>query len=99
VVTLGAGGAVCAGEHGLVRAPAPEVMVVDTNGAGDLFTAAWVWADLAGAPLEERVQLAVAYASLSVRVATTRDGALTLDAFRREAPLLDEIIPPKGARR
>ena len=50
VVTLAAGGAVCAGEHGLVRAPAPEVTVVDTNGAGDLFTAAWVWADLAGAP-------------------------------------------------
>jgi sugar/nucleoside kinase (ribokinase family) len=99
VVTLGAGGAVCAGEHGLARAPAPEVAVIDTNGAGDLFTAAWVWADLAGASPEERMQLAVAYASLSVRVATTRDGALTLDAFRREAPLLDAIIPPKGARR
>ena len=46
----GAGGALCAGEHGLVRAPAPEVTAVDTNGAGDLFTAAWVWADLAGVP-------------------------------------------------
>jgi sugar/nucleoside kinase (ribokinase family) len=99
VVTLGRGGAICAGEHGVARAPAPDVTAVDTNGAGDLFTAAWIWADLAGASPEERVQLAVTYASLSVRVATTRDGALTLDAFRREALPLDAIIPPKGARR
>ena len=56
VVTLAADGALCAGEHGLVRAPAPEVTVVDTNGAGDLFTAAWVWADLAGVPPEERLR-------------------------------------------
>ena len=99
VVTLGAEGAVCAGEHGLARAQAPAVRAADTNGAGDLFTAAWVWADLAGAPPAERLQLAVTYASLSVRVPTTRDGALTLDAFRREAPPLDAIIPPNGARR
>jgi sugar/nucleoside kinase (ribokinase family) len=99
VVTLGAEGAVCAGEHGLVRAQAPAVKAADTNGAGDLFTAAWVWADLAGAPPAERLALAVTYAALSVRVPTTRDGALTLEAFRREAPPLDAIIPPNGARR
>ena len=99
VVTLGAAGAVCAGEHGLVRAQAPVVDAVDTNGAGDLFTAAWVWADLAGVPPPQRLHLAVAYASLSVRVSTTRDGALPLDAFRREAPPLDAIIPRNGARR
>ena len=98
VVTLGAGGAVCAGPHGVAAAAAPQVPAVDTNGAGDLFTAAWVWADLAGAPVEEALKLAVAYASLSVRVPTTRAGALTLEAFRREAPL-DAIIPPNGVRR
>jgi sugar/nucleoside kinase (ribokinase family) len=98
VVTLGAGGAVCAGPHGVAAAAAPEVRAVDTNGAGDLFTAAWVWADLAGAPVQEALRLAVAYASLSVRVPTTRTGALTLEAFRREAPL-DAIIPPNGVRR
>jgi sugar/nucleoside kinase (ribokinase family) len=98
VVTLGRDGALCAGPHGLASAPAPEVPAVDTNGAGDLFTAAWVWADLAGAEAEEALRLAVAYASLSVRVPTTRAGALTLEAFRREVPP-DAIIPPNGVRR
>jgi ribokinase len=98
VVTLGEGGALLAGPHGVVAAAAPEVPAVDTNGAGDLFTAAWVWADLAGASAEEALRLAVAYASLSVRVPTTRAGALTLEAFRREAPP-DAIIPSNGVRR
>jgi sugar/nucleoside kinase (ribokinase family) len=97
VVTLGARGAICAGGHGLARAGAPALNAVDTNGAGDLFTAAWVWADLAGAPVQHCLQLAVSYASLSVRVPTTSAGALTLDRFRTEAP--DAIIPPTGARR
>ena len=99
VVTLGARGAMCAGGDGVVRADAPAVTTVDTNGAGDLFTAAWVWADLAGAPVEDRLRLAVTYASLSVRVATTHAGALTVDAFRREAGLPDAMIPRPGARR
>jgi sugar/nucleoside kinase (ribokinase family) len=99
VVTLGARGAICACGDGVARADAPAVRTVDTNGAGDLFTAAWVWADLAGAPVEDRLRLAVTYASLSVRVATTHAGALTLDAFRREAGLPDTMIPRPGARR
>jgi sugar/nucleoside kinase (ribokinase family) len=86
VVTLGAGGAVCAGEHGVITAPAPSVPAVDTNGAGDLFTAAWVWGDLAGRPVEERLQLAVAYASMSVGVATTRAGAATAEQLLRAVP-------------
>jgi sugar/nucleoside kinase (ribokinase family) len=85
VVTLGARGAVCAGEHGVITAPAPDVPVVDTNGAGDLFTAAWVWADLDGRPVEERLRLAVAYASMSVGVATPRAGAATADQLLRAA--------------
>jgi sugar/nucleoside kinase (ribokinase family) len=99
VVTLGPRGAFCAGRHGLARAAAPAVRAVDTNGAGDLFTAAWVWADLAGAPVEHRLRLAAAYASLSVRVPTTHAGALTLDEFRRDARLPEAIIPENGARR
>jgi sugar/nucleoside kinase (ribokinase family) len=98
VVTMGPRGAVCAGPHGVARAAAPAVAAVDTNGAGDLFAAAWVWADLAGAPVEDRLRLAVAYASLSVRVPTTLAGAPTLEEFRTTAPLCDEIIPRHGAR-
>ena len=85
VVTLGSRGAVCADEHGVITASAPDVPVVNTNGAGDLFTAAWVWADLDGRPVEERLRLAIAYASMSVGAATTRAGAVTADRLLREA--------------
>jgi sugar/nucleoside kinase (ribokinase family) len=75
VVTCGPDGAVAASDGVLETAAAPAVEVVDTTGAGDLFTAAYVWGDLAGLPLEERLQRAVAYASLSVSAPTTTAGA------------------------
>jgi sugar/nucleoside kinase (ribokinase family) len=99
VVTLGPRGAICVEDGRVVHAGAPAVRPVDTNGAGDLFTAAWVWGDLTGAPVPDRLRLAVAYASLSIRVPTTRAGALTLDAFRREAGLPDAMSTDPGARR
>lgn len=75
VVTCGPDGAVAA-SHGVVHAaPAPPVEAVDTTGAGDLFTAAYVWGDLADLPLEERLRRAVVYASLSVRAPTATAGA------------------------
>jgi sugar/nucleoside kinase (ribokinase family) len=51
------------------------VEAVDTTGAGDLFAAAYVWADQLGAPLEERVRWAVLYAAMSVGVVTAVGGA------------------------
>ena len=64
-----------------MRVEAPVVDVVDANGAGDLFTAAYVWADLRGDPPRECLRLAAAYASNSVSRATTRAGALGLQQF------------------
>jgi ribokinase len=75
VVTCGPDGAVAASDGAVHTAPAPTVEVVDTTGAGDLFTAAYVWGDLEGLPLEERLRRAVVYASRSVGTHATTAGA------------------------
>jgi sugar/nucleoside kinase (ribokinase family) len=85
IVTLGPNGALAAGPEGIVSVPGVRVdPVIDTTGAGDLFTAAYVWADHWGATLEARLRWAVLYASLSVRVATAVAGAVTLRALLEE---------------
>ncbi|MGZ4352108.1 MAG: carbohydrate kinase family protein [Gaiellaceae bacterium] len=83
VVSCGPDGAVaaCAGE--VFRASAPQVDVVDTTGAGDLLAAAYIWADLAGLPLQDRLRHAVVYASLSVRTPTGSAGAVSLNELER----------------
>ena len=84
IVTLGAEGALAAGVEGTARVPGVAVEAVDTTGAGDLFAAAYVWADHWGVPLLERLRWAVLYSSLSVRVATAVAGAVTLRALLEE---------------
>src|SRR4051812_993062 len=85
LVTLGPRGALAAGPDGTVRVEGvPVEPVVDTTGAGDLFSAAYIWADHWGAPLEQRLRWAVLYASLSVKVATAVAGAVTLRALLEE---------------
>jgi len=67
VVTLGDRGALAASPDGRVlHEPTPPVLVRDTTGAGDLVTAAWIWADLGGRSLEERLRIAVSYAAHSL---------------------------------
>lgn len=79
VVTAGAGGAVAVEPGGrTVRVAAPPAEVRDTTGAGDLFVAAYVWADLTGRPLEERLHLATSYASRSLERATDRQKGIEL---------------------
>jgi sugar/nucleoside kinase (ribokinase family) len=84
VVTLGAGGAIAYEGDARCECGAPEVIVVDTLGAGDLFIAAYIWADLAGLTLSERLRWATLYASLSVSVTTTVAGAARLEDFLDE---------------
>ena len=94
VVTQGAGGALAIEPDGqAVDVVAPLADVGDTTGAGDLFAAAYVWADLAGRPLEERLRLATSYASLSLERATDRQKGIDLDAFLTLAPTGG---PPSG---
>lgn len=83
VVTQGAGGATAIEPDGrTVSVVAPLAEVGDTTGAGDLFAAAYVWADLAGRELEERLHLATRYASLSLERATDRQKGIALGDFR-----------------
>jgi sugar/nucleoside kinase (ribokinase family) len=77
VVTMGASGAVAATSGTLTHAPAPAVEVRDATGAGDLFAAGYVWADLLGHSLEDRLRWATLYASLSLRTVTAYAGATT----------------------
>jgi sugar/nucleoside kinase (ribokinase family) len=84
VVTLGREGAISAGAEGALHVEGIPVEAIDTTGAGDLFAAAYVWADHWGAPLRERLRWATLYASLSVRVATAVAGAVSLKALLEE---------------
>ncbi len=86
VITLGARGAVACTSSEWHACEAPAVQAVDTLGAGDLFIAAYIWADLCGLSLNDRLHWAVLYASLSVRVPTTVLGAARLQE------LLDEGV-------
>jgi ribokinase len=82
VVTLGPQGALEASGGELVVAEGISTgPVVDTTGAGDLFAAAYVCADLSGAAALDRLRWAVLYSALSVRVATAVAGAVTYTAL------------------
>jgi sugar/nucleoside kinase (ribokinase family) len=84
IVTLGERGALAAGVEGVVHVEGVPVEAVDTTGAGDLFAAAYAWADRWGEALTERLRWAVLYAALSVRVATATAGAVSLKALLEE---------------
>lgn len=82
VVTLGAGGAMAIEPGGqTVKVAAPVAEIGDPTGAGDLFAAAYIWADFAGHPLEKRLELATGYASLSLDQATDRQKGIPLRDF------------------
>jgi ribokinase len=83
VVTCGANGAATAMPDGRVfEATAIATEAQDTVGAGDLFTAAFIWADLLGRSIEARLNLATAYASLSLAQSAPRQKGLAAAAFR-----------------
>ncbi len=78
VITLGAQGALVCGVQGIIRCPAFRVPVVDTTGAGDCFSAAFLTAYLRQFPLEQALLYAHAAAALSIQGYGAR-GALPTD--------------------
>ena len=93
IVTVGAEGAFGCDGDALHHWSPPPGPVVDTLGAGDLFAAAYIWAELAGIPLRERLGWAVLCASLSVRVPTTLAGAPRLELLLDEGRALGLVGP------
>lgn len=82
VVTLAARGAIAASPDGrVVETPGLPVVALDTVGAGDLFTAAFIWADLADRPLDECLAVATAYASHSLAAPGARQKGLDRATF------------------
>lgn len=75
VITCGKDGALAADDRQAVTRPAPVVDVVDTTGAGDVFVAGYIAAELAGYDLSRRLEFAVSVASRSVASATALEGA------------------------
>jgi ribokinase len=85
VVTLGPDGAFGMVEGEAVSVPGePTGRVVDATGAGDLFCAAYTWADLLGVEPEARMRWANLYAALSVTAPTGVGGAVTREKLEEE---------------
>jgi sugar/nucleoside kinase (ribokinase family) len=67
VVKLGERGAYACSDGETMTVPSPRTEPVDTTGAGDSFDAGYLFGSLAGLPLRQRLELAVACGSLSTR--------------------------------
>ncbi len=95
VVTLGARGAIAVEGRGCpVTMPAVSADLVDATGAGDVFAATYVWADLGGLALPERLALAVLAAALAVAASSGAGGAPQRAELERHARARHLALPP-----
>jgi len=92
VITLGAQGAILAGDDGtgatqVIYQPAPKVHVVDTTAAGDCFAGAFTVALTEGQSIEDALHFAVLASALKVTKFGAQPGLPTraeVDAFRTQ---------------
>jgi sugar/nucleoside kinase (ribokinase family) len=94
IVTMSSEGAIEAAGGAAIASNAPRVEVVDATGAGDLFAAAYLWADLHKSSSSDRLAWASLYAGLSVREPTALAGALRLSEFLVEGAARGLNRPP-----
>ncbi|MEV4579871.1 ribokinase [Nonomuraea jabiensis] len=78
VITLGADGAVVAGDGAVQAVPSPRVAAVDTTGAGDAFAGALAWRLAAGEPLAQAAAFAARVGAAAVRRAGAQDSYPTM---------------------
>jgi len=97
VVTLGPDGALAVEGETLVTADGVAVEAVDTTGAGDLFTATYIWSELRGADPAQRLQWACLAAALSVRVPTAVAGAQSFPTLARAGTERGLALPPDAS--
>jgi ribokinase len=88
-VTLGPEGCLVATNVGSVLVPAPEVVAIDTVGAGDAFNGALAVALVEGQPLLE----AAAWACAAGALAVTQPGAQGASPRRLEIDRLAALSP------
>jgi ribokinase len=99
VVTLGARGLVAGIDGATVTVDGVDIQpVIDTTGAGDLFAAAFAWADLHGAEPAVALQWANLYAGLSVTAHTGAGGAVTREVLLEEGERRGLPALPTSAR-
>ncbi|HYF12269.1 MAG TPA: PfkB family carbohydrate kinase [Actinomycetota bacterium] len=94
VVTDGPRGALTVEDGRVVRIPAPGMGTVDATGAGDLFVATYVWADLGGARVVDAIAWACLAAGLSVRSRTAFEGAVRATELLEEGATRGLTPPP-----
>jgi ribokinase len=84
IVTLGANGALCAGDDGVRHVPAFPVAPVDTTGAGDAFIGSLACFLAGGCEEAEAISRANLYAALSTMAAGTQKSFVTRERFEKE---------------
>jgi len=100
IVTLGANGAIGIIDGQKYRAEGFDAgTAVDTTGAGDLFVAAYIWAEQRGAEPADRLRWGVIYAGLSVTRSTAVGGAVTEERLLSEGAQVGLAPPPAVSSR
>ena len=99
-VTLGEGGVCCADARGVFTLPCAPARMVNATGAGDAFTAALAWAELAGLDPLDAARAGMAAASLAVESPETVNPEINEAALRGRMEAIPAPRPgPSNDRR